>query len=278
MSWESLIAPFTQEPIVWFSTALAIFTAWLMGFSRSGLGAGGFVVSPLMVLAIGADDGLAVIAVIMIPAGMIGCWQYRREIDRKLLKPLIPGALAGTALGAGVLWALISSGEEAEVHQRMEYVVAGLSLLYVALVSFRDRIARWGGGGGPPGAVGVATAGGMVAFSQTVANSGSPILTVYFVRHGLQKKQFVAAQNFFLLVQNSVKLIPFIALGVLHLGNAGAALLLFPLTLLGSWSGKIFSRVSTEKTFFALYIGLLVLGFASSIILLWGRQNFFALF
>ncbi|MGE9296637.1 MAG: sulfite exporter TauE/SafE family protein [Puniceicoccales bacterium] len=277
MTWESLIAPFTGEPWPWFSTSLALFTAWLMGFSRSGLGAGGFVVSPLMVLAIGADDGLAVIAVIMIPAGMLGCWQYRKEVEGKLLKPLIPGAFIGTILGGGVLWALIASGEENEVHQRMEYVVAGLSLVYVALVSFRDKIAKWGGGAGPPAPVGVAAAGGLVAFSQTVANSGSPVLTVYFVRHGLQKAQFVAAQNFFLLVQNSLKLIPFIALGVLHMGNAGAALLLFPLTLVGSWNGKQFSKGCSEKTFFALYIVLLVLGFVSSALLLWGRTKLFAL-
>ncbi len=249
-----------------------------MGFSRSGLGAGGFVVSPLMVLALGASDGLAVIAVIMIPAGCLGCWQHRKNVDRKLLTPLIPAAFVGTALGALILWALIASGEEAAVHERMEYVVAGLSLLYVALVSFRDKIAKLGGGGGPTTSKGVFAVGSLLALSQTVANSGSPLITVYFVRHGLEKKQFVAAQNFFLLIQNTIKLIPFLALGVLHIGNAGAALILFPITMLGSWNGKQFNRVSTDKSFFTLYIVLLVLGFFSSVILLWGRSDFLALF
>lgn len=249
-----------------------------MGFSRSGLGAGGFVVSPLMVLALGGQDGLAVIAVIMIPAGMIGCWQHRHNIERKLLKPLVPAAFFGTIIGALVLWGLISSGEEAIVHRRMEYVVAGLSLVYVALVSFRDKIAHLGGGGGPTTSKGVFTMGSLLALSQTIANSGSPLITVYFVRHGLEKAQFVAAQNFFLLIQNVIKMIPYVALGVLHLGNAGAALILFPITMLGSWNGKQFNRVSTEKSFFALYIVLLVIGFISSAILLWGRSNFLALF
>ncbi|WP_269537702.1 sulfite exporter TauE/SafE family protein [Cerasicoccus fimbriatus] len=278
MSFEALYAPLIQPPLPWFSLGLAIFTAWLMGFSRSGLGAGGFVVSPLMVLALGAKDGLAVIAVIMIPAGCLGCWQYRKNVDRKLLNPLIPAAFVGTALGALILWALIASGEETVVHQRMEYVVAGLSLVYVALVSFRDKIAQLGGGGGPATPKGVFSVGSLLALSQTVANSGSPLITVYFVRHGLEKKQFVAAQNFFLLIQNTIKLIPFVALGVLHIGNAGAALLLFPLTLLGSWNGKQFNRASSEKSFFALYIVLLVIGFVSSVILLWGRSKFLGLF
>lgn len=249
-----------------------------MGFSRSGLGAGGFVVSPLMVLALGGADGLAVIAVIMIPAGCLGCWQYRKNVDRRLLIPLVPSAFLGTAIGALVLWAMIASGEESVVHQRMEYVVAGLSLLYVALMAFREQIANFGGGGGPTTNRGVFTMGSLLALSQTVANSGSPLITVYFVRHGLEKGQFVAAQNFFLLVQNALKLIPYVALGVLHLGNAGAAIILFPLTLFGSWCGKRFSNSSSDKSFFTLYIILLMLGFLSSAVLLWGRTKFLALF
>lgn len=278
MDWNTVISPLIDQPLPWFCGLLAIFTAWLLGFTRSGLGAGGFVVSPLMVLALGGKDGLAVIAVIMIPAGVLGCWQHRREVDGRLLRPLLPAALVGTALGALVLWALVSSGEEADARRHMEYVVAGLSLLYVILICFRDRIARWHGGGGDPTGRGVFTVGSALALSQTVANSGSPLITVYFVRHGLAKAQFVAAQNFFLLAQNLLKLIPFVLLGVLHLGNAGAALLLLPLTLLGSWNGRQFYRISTEKTFFLLYTLLLVLGFISSVVLLWGREDFFGLF
>ncbi|WP_309383138.1 sulfite exporter TauE/SafE family protein [Cerasicoccus frondis] len=278
MPLQDIVAPLIQAPLPWFSLGLAVFTAWLMGFSRSGLGAGGFVVSPLMVLALGAKDGLAIIAVLMIPAGCLGCWQHRNNVDKKLLKPLAPSAFLGTAIGALILWALIASGEEAVVHRRLEYVVAGLSLLYVALVSFRDKIAKLGGGGGPPTPKGVFGVGSLLALSQTIANSGSPLITVYFVRHGLEKKQFVAAQNYFLLIQNTIKLIPFVALGVLHIGNAGAALVLFPLTLFGSWCGKLFNRYSSEKSFFKLYIALLVIGFISSVLLLWGRANFLALF
>jgi len=259
----------------WFSTILAIFTAWLMGFSRSGIGAGGFVVSPLMVVALGGDDGLAIIAVLMIPAGLIGCWQYRNGVDSRMLKMLVPGAFVGTALGALVLWALTTTGEEASVHKRMEYLVAVFSLGPVIMVSFRNKIANWRGGGGPPPPAGIFATSSLVAFSQTTSNTGSPLLTVYFVRHGLEKAQFVAAQNYFLLVQNTIKLLPFVLLGLLHFGNAGAALLLFPVTLLGSWNGKQFARLSSEKNFFRLYIALLVTGFLSSVLLLWGRTNFF---
>lgn len=277
MSWEPIIAPFIEEPRIGFSVSLALFSAWLIGFARSGLGAGGFVVSPLMVLALGAKDGLAVVAVLLIPAGLVGCWQHRKNVSMAILSPLVLGTLVGTGIGSFVLWALIHSGEEAAVEVHMEYVVAGLSLLYVALMMFHSRIAHWRGGGGPPQKTGIAMTGGLVGLSQTVANSGTPLATLYFVRHGLAKDQFVAAQNFLALSQNLIKLLPFYVLGILHLGNAGTALLLFPLSVLGSWCGKKFESASSERSFFILYTVLLIVGLVASILLLWGRNKFLSL-
>jgi hypothetical protein len=278
MSFETILLPFSSQPDVWFCTLMAIFTAWMMGFARSGIGAGGFVVSPMMVLALGATDGLAIMAVLMIPAGVMGTWEHRKKIDPKMRSSLIPGALIGTITGGLILWALVSSGKEAAVNQRMEYVVAGLSLVYVALVSFRTKIASIAGGGKAPRSSGLLGIGTLLGLSQTISNSGAPLMTVYFLRHGVKKEEYVATQNLFLLVQNTLKLIPYIALGILHLGNASAAVLLFPFVLLGSWSGRKFSSVSSDKTFFTLYVYLLIIGFVTSAILLWGRMNLFQLF
>jgi hypothetical protein len=98
-------------------------------------------------------------------------------------------------------------------------------------------------------------------------------MTIYFLRHKLTKERFVAAQLDFLLVQNLLKLLPLIGLGLLHLGNAGAALLLFPLVLLGNWSGQLFYKRASEKVFFALFTVLLVIGFCTSAALIVGRSR-----
>jgi len=88
----------------------------------------------------------------------------------------------------------------------MELVVAGLSLVYVALVAARDKIANLGGGAGPPRPLGIFFVGTGLGISQTVANSGAPLMTVYFLRHGIAKARFVAAQLDFMLVQNPIRL------------------------------------------------------------------------
>ena len=141
---------FIDQPIPWLGVALALSAAFLLGFARSGLGTGGFVVSPLMVFALGATDGLAVVAVLMLPAALLGVWQHRGEAGTELLRPLIPAAFLGTAIGGLLLWLMVADGEMALIHRRLELVVAGLSLVYVAMVAARDKIARLGGGGGPP--------------------------------------------------------------------------------------------------------------------------------
>jgi len=74
-----------------------------------------------------------------------------------------------------------------------------------------------------------------------------------------------------------LKIVPLALLGMLHLGNAKAAVLLFPLTVLGSWLGHRFYKRATENMFFGLYVLLLILGFSASVLLLIGRAKVFGL-
>jgi hypothetical protein len=48
-------------------------------------------------------------------------------------------------------------------------------------------------------------------------------------------------------VQNFTKIIPLVLLGILHFGNAGAAIGLLPLTFVGSWLGRKFYNNASEK-------------------------------
>ena len=54
-------------------------------------------------------------------------------------------------------------------------------------------------------------------------------------------------------------------------------MLLFPLTILGSWLGHRFFKRAKESMFFGLYVLLLILGFAASVLLLIGRAKVFGL-
>ena len=163
------------------------------------------------------------------------------------------------------------------IDRRLELVVAGMSLVYVALVSFREQIATLAKNLTYPSPTSLLMMGTGVGISQTVANSGSPLMTVYFHCHHIGKERFVGAQSTFLLIQNTLKIVPLVLLGILHFGNARAALLLIPFTIIGGWTGHRFYKHANEKMFFGLYVVLLILGFVASVLLLIGRARVFGL-
>ena len=273
---EHSLSIIIDQPMAWFCVPLAIFTAFLMGFARSAFAAGGFVVSPLMVLALGARNGLAVVAPLMLFAGAFSCYQHREGLKSDLLKPLLWGALWGTIIGGIVLWLLIVSGQSGEIHRRLEFVVGGLSLIYVLLIAFRSLIVPKEAHKIEPWKVTVA--GSAVSTSQVIANSGTPIITIFFLFHRIKKEVFVDVQAWFLEAQNLLKLIPFIWLGLLHFGNFGASVILLPLVILGNWFGLFVFKRFDERAFFRLFLVLLVVGLITSCILLYGRGSFFGLF
>lgn len=268
---------FRMQPDPVLCTAMAVVAAFLMGFARSGIGAGGFVVSPLMVLALGPQTGIAVVATLMLPAAVTSYLQHKGEANPQMVKPLIAGAVLGTTAGALVIWLMVSDGALIKIERRLELLVAGLSLVYVLLISFRTQIANLFTNLGTPTPKSLFLMGTGVGVSQTVANSGSPLMTVYFLCYRIGKERFVGAQATFLLIQNTLKVLPLIALGILHLGNATAALLLIPLTFVGSWLGERFYKRASEKTFFGLYTVLLLIGFVTSVLLIIGRAKVFGM-
>lgn len=273
---EEALHPLLSQPAVWFCVPVTCFSVFFLGFARSALGAGGFAASPLIVLGLGGSNGLAVLAPIMIFSGLQSSWQHRKEIEWPILNPLLYSAIFGTALGGLILWGIMHVGDLKSIDYRMEIVVGGLTLLYVILIVFRQTIAKGGPKRNPNWWENFAI-GSTVGVSQVVANSGSPILTVFFLRFHIPKERFVAAQVLYLLAQNCAKLIPFILLGILHFDNFGTSIILLPLVFLGGWLGAIAFKHFSERTFFSFYIVALILGFIASTILIIGRSKFIAL-
>lgn len=248
---------------------IAVAASFLMGFSRSGIGAGGFLVSPLMVLGLGTANGVGLVAMQMLIAGSVSAWQHRADVDRQLFPPLFSGAAVGVGVGGLVLFLILHSGSYDEVHRLLEKIVGALAILYVLLLACRDSIVghralRL------PGRIETTVVAATVSLSQTVANSGTPLMTLFFLRCGMKKAEFVADQSIYLLVQNILKLVPLALLGLIHFGNVLLFIYSVPLVLFGSWLGKLAFVKFPERVFFRLYIVLLLVGMAASIALLFG--------
>ena len=89
--------PLVTDPFFYAVAAPAVF---LMGLSKSGFGAGfGSLAVPLMALACTVPQAAAIMMPLLLVMDLLGIAAFRREVDWKLLRFLLPWALVGVGVG-----------------------------------------------------------------------------------------------------------------------------------------------------------------------------------
>jgi uncharacterized membrane protein YfcA len=234
-----LIPAGVADPSLYYLTAtLAVLLA---GFSKASAAGGiGLLAVPLMAIAIAPQQAAAIMLPILCALDLLGLWTYRRALDARLLRRLIPGALVGILVGALVFRTL---------DVRWVKGLLGVECLVFAL----HRIASRRHAGEPP-AVADSTGrallwSGVSGFTSTIAHAGGPPLLQYLLPLGIGKLTLVATTVYFFAVVNYVKLVPYGMLGLLDTANLGASLMLAPVVPVGYWIGHRFTRMIPERAF-----------------------------
>ena len=227
------------EPSLYYLTAtLAVLLA---GFSKASAAGGiGLLAVPLMAIAIAPQQAAAIMLPILCALDLLGLWTYRREMDARLLRRLIPGALLGILVGALVFRTL---------DVRWVKGLLGVECLVFAL----HRIASRRRAGEPPAATDSRGRAflwsGVSGFTSTLAHAGGPPLLQYLLPLRIGKLTLVATTVYFFAVVNYVKLVPYGWLGLLDAANLSASLLLAPVVPVGYWIGHRFTRMIPERAF-----------------------------
>jgi uncharacterized protein len=246
---------------------LAAAAVLVIGIGKSGFGGGvGILAVPMFVVAMGPKVGLGAMLPLMIAADCLSVYHHWGTWDRHNLKVLTPGSLAGLLLGAGLLaWLLrdpagsVAVGSTSSldaVERPMRAVIGSVCIFYVVASLIRTQIAehwRWGANW-LTGTI----AGGLAGTASTVAHAAGPITTIYFLGQHLSKQPFIGTTVIYYLVVNSLKLIPYVWLGMIDPSTIGYGLWLLPLVPVGTWIGAQLSRVLREDVF-RLTIMVLVL-------------------
>ena len=83
-----------------FFYLVAVPAVLLLGVSKSGFGAGfGSLAVPMMALAVTVPQAAAILMPVLLVMDLLGMAAFRRHLDRKLLRFLLPFGLAGIVLG-----------------------------------------------------------------------------------------------------------------------------------------------------------------------------------
>ncbi|MDR7150323.1 putative membrane protein YfcA [Hydrogenophaga palleronii] len=239
--------PLITDPVFYL---VAIPAVLLLGISKSGFGAGfGSLAVPMMALAVTVPQAAAILMPVLLVMDLLGMAAFRNNVDRRLLKFLLPFGLLGIVIGAllfKVLDARIVAG-----------IVGAFTLVFLAQrLLFPPRPdsvppPRW------VGALLTAASG----FTSFVAHAGGPPINAYVIPLRLSPLVFTGTMAFFFFFINIAKWVPYAWLGLLDLRNMTTSLVLLPFAPIGVWVGvRIAHRIKPKLFYRLIYTGMLLTG------------------
>lgn len=232
----------------WAFWVAAVVAAALVGAGKGGIPIVGMLGVPVLALVIPPVAAAGLLLPVYVVSDAFGLYAYRRSFDRRVLAIVLPGAVAGIALG----WASARIVPEAAVTA----MVGAIGLVFAANLLLRRQET------GTPRRAEVAPGlfwGAVTGFTSFVSHSGAPPWQVYTLPLGLSKSVFAGTSTIAFAVINAVKLLPYWHLGQLSPGNLKLAAMLFLPAALAVFAGVRLVRWLPERLFFRIVTWALLL-------------------
>jgi uncharacterized membrane protein YfcA len=189
-----------------------------------------------------ARESTAALLLLLLVGDVVAVSHYRRDCDWSLLRHLVPAVVPGLLLGT-VLLARVDDATLRRVIGAILLVLLALQIVVHARQSRTEvRRVEWP----RPAAAGV----GLVAgFTTMVENAGGPVMTLYLVAQGVDKRRFLGTVAWFFFVVNLCKL-PFSAgLGLITASTLVTTVVLAPCVLVGAAIGVVAVRHLGQRHF-----------------------------
>ncbi len=231
--------------------AVAALAAAIMGVAKGGLTGLAMLAVPVMALVMSPVQAAGIILPMLIASDGVGLWAWWRSWDMRTFRLMIPGAVAGTALG----WATAGIASDDVVR----LIVGLIALAFVArwlwqIVASRHRIEEQHRGR----AIFWGAAAGYTSF---VAHAGGPPYQVYTMPLGMDPRTYTGTNVLFFTVVNLLKVIPYYMLGQFGAANLTASVALMPVaivfTFVGAW---VIRRMSSAVFYPITYVLVGVVG------------------
>jgi uncharacterized membrane protein YfcA len=235
------------DPFFYMIAAPAVL---LLGVSKSGFGAGfGSLAVPMMALAVTVPQAAAILMPVLLVMDLLGMSAFRKDVDRALLRFMLPYALVGVVLGA-LLFKWLDANWVAAI-------VGGFTLLFLA----QQLLFKTDPKGPPP----PRWMGGLLlvvsGFTSFIAHAGGPPVNAYVMRLKISPLLFTGTMAYLFFFINMAKWAPYAWLGLLDMRNFGTSLVLLPLAPLGVWIGLRMARTINPVLFYRLIrIGMFLTG------------------
>jgi hypothetical protein len=223
--------------------------ALLVGFAKTAISGVAGISIAIFAFAMPTRESTAAILLLLLVGDVFAVWHYRRDADLALLRRLIPAVLPGLAVGALFL-AWVDDTALRRCIGVLLLVLAVVQLLLVWRAPDTARIAD-----SHRAALGTGLAAG---FATMTANAAGPVMTLYLVAQGVEKRRFLGTGALFFLGVNLCK-VPFsVGLGLFTSDTLWRTLVFAPFVLLGAWIGLHAARRLSQTRFDQAVLGATV--------------------
>ncbi len=225
----------------------------LFGVSKGGFGSGlGILAVPLLAMVVSPIQAAAIMLPILCFMDLLGLWAYRGKWIWPELRILLPASMIG--IGAGTLMFEFMSPARLRLLLGVVAIAFTLHHCLQAYLSKKTPQKLFA----PAIGMGAAALAGFTSF---IAHAGGPPITMYLLRRGIDRTQFVATTVVFFAVVNYVKLVPYTWLGQFDASNLMTSLILTPLAPLSIGLGVWLHNRVTDRFFFQVaYVMLFLVG------------------
>jgi len=229
---------------------LAVLTAILVGVAKTGVSGMAILVVPLIAMVFPAKESVGALLPMLIAGDILAVIYYRQHAQWGQLVKLVPGVAVGMLVGGLFLGQLDN--------ESMRNFLGGFVLLLLVLEGIArhlnlDKFKRLH--------TFAVLIGIMAGFGTTVGNCAGPIMGIYLIMMGLDKKQFMGTGAWFFLIVNTSKLPIFIYHEMIGLDTLSFFACMLPFVVIGTFLGRKLLTVLSQKVF--NYLVLLFAAFSS---------------
>jgi len=226
---------------------LGALAACLMGFSKTGVPGAAIPAIALMAEAFHDHTNLSVGAMlpILLFGDLFALAYYRRHAQWNRLIKLAPYVVAGMIPGFLVLRKVDSDA--------LRVLIASTILILLVLHLGRRR---FGWQNLPNHWWFTAGAGVLAGFGTAMANAAGPVMAIYLVSKGLEKREFLGTAAWFFFLVNMSKVPFYLGIGVITAGTLGFDAIVAPALIVGAVVGVRIAKRLPQSVFDALVLTL----------------------
>jgi uncharacterized membrane protein YfcA len=248
--------------------------ALLVGVSKTALPGAATVAVAVFAAVLPAKQSTGALLVLLILGDLFAVWTYHAHADWVTLRRMVPTVIGGILVGTLFLAAATDATVRRVIGVILLVLIAVTLTLRTAVTRNRDR-PRFGAAERTDGATRLGwqrrqletgSYGVLAGFTTMVANSGGPVMSMYFLAARFSINRFLGTAAWFFLAVNLAKTPFSVSLGLINLESLRLDLLLAPVVVVGALIGRRLARRINQRLFDLLVISLTIVSAAYLIV------------